>query len=187
MIHENNDQIDAVKHWLDEIVIGLNFCPFAAKPRRNKQIRYICSQATSSEDLLIDLQEELTLLDQTPATEIETTLLIISKMLADFSDYNQFLDLVDELLVQCEWEGIFQVASFHPDYSFADTEPDSVDNLTNRSPFPVLHIIREDSIEKVIKNITSADEIYKQNIQTIRNLSSEQIKTLFYYLSSTLV
>ncbi len=174
--------IQAVECWLDEVVIGLNFCPFAAKPRRNDQVRFVSSKATSEELLLADLQDELTLLDQTPSAEIETTLLIVPEMLADFYDYNQFLDLVDELLVQFEWEGVFQVASFHPDYCFADAEPDSVENLTNRSPCPILHIIREDSIEKALENISDPDEVYERNIQTMKNLKPDQIKTLFSHL-----
>ena len=176
------NEIKDVERWLDEVVIGLNFCPFAAKPRRNEQVRFVTSKATSEELLLTDLQDELTLLDQTPSSKIETTLLIVPEMLSDFHDYNQFLELVDELLVQFEWEGIFQVASFHPDYCFADAEPDSVDNLTNRSPYPVLHILREDSIEKALENIADPDEVYKRNIETMKTLSSEQIKTLFNYL-----
>ncbi len=176
------NEIKDVERWLDEVVIGLNFCPFAAKPRRNEQVRFVTSKATSEELLLTDLQDELTLLDQTPSSKIETTLLIVPEMLSDFHDYNQFLELVDELLVQFEWEGIFQVASFHPDYCFADAEPDSVDNLTNRSPYPILHILREDSIEKALENIADPDEVYKRNIETMKTLSSEQIKTLFNYL-----
>ena len=176
------NEIKDVERWLDEVVIGLNFCPFAAKPHRNEQVRFVTSKATSEELLLTDLQDELTLLDQTPSSKIETTLLIVPEMLSDFHDYNQFLELVDELLVQFEWEGIFQVASFHPDYCFADAEPDSVDNLTNRSPYPILHILREDSIEKALENIADPGEVYKRNIETMKTLSSEQIKMLFNYL-----
>ena len=177
-----DEKIEAVERWLDEVVIGLNFCPFAAKPRRNEQVRITTSNATTEELLLTDLQDELTLLDQTPTTKIETTLLIVPEMLADFYDYNQFLDLVDELLVRFEWEGTFQIASFHPDYCFADAEPGSVENLTNRSPYPILHIIREDSIEKALESITDTNEVYKRNIETTKNLTPEQIKALFCYL-----
>lgn len=175
-------EIDQIKRWLDEIVVGLNFCPFAGKPHRNKKIRFVTSEAKESETLLLDLQDELTLLDQKSSEEIETTLLIIPKMLSDFQDYNQFLDYADQLLIEYEWEGIFQIASFHPDYCFADTEPDSVENLTNRSPYPILHILRENSIEKAIQDIAAPNEIYERNIRTINDLSSEKIKTLFYYL-----
>lgn len=175
-------EIDQIKRWLDEIVVGLNFCPFAGKPYRNKQIRFVISEARNTESLLLDLQDELTLLDQKSPEEIETTLLIIPKMLSDFQDYNQFLDYADQLLIEYEWEGIFQIASFHPNYCFANTEPDSVENLTNRSPYPILHILRENSIERAIEGIAAPNEIYERNIRTINDLSSEKIKTLFYYL-----
>ena len=178
------NEIEKVEKWLDEIVIGLNFCPFASKPRRNDQIRFVTSSANTSEELLLNLQDELTLLDQTSSTGIETTLLIVPEMLTVFDDYNQFLDLVDQLLIQFEWEGIFQVASFHPDYYFAGTEPDSVENLTNRSPCPILHILREESIEKALENIAEPDEVYKRNIQTMNNLSADQIKVLFPHLKN---
>ena len=176
------DIITAVENWLDDVVIGLNLCPFAAKPRRQNQVRFNVSEAFTSEVLLADLHQELILLDQTPASEIETSLLIVPNMLNNFDDYNQFLDLVDTLLIEFEWEGIFQIASFHPDYCFADTPPDSVENLTNRSPYPILHIIREESMEKALKNMTSPDEVFKQNIKTMTNLEPEKIKTLFPYL-----
>ena len=174
--------ITAVENWLDTIVIGLNLCPFAAKPRRDNQIRFTVSNALTSEVLLADLQTELLLMADKPASEIETSLLIIPDMLNDFDDYNQFLELVDKLLVQFEWEGIFQVASFHPNYCFADTDVNSVENLTNRSPYPILHIIREHSLEMALKNMSSPDDVYKQNIQTMHNLSDQKIKALFSYL-----
>ncbi len=173
-------EIEQVTRWLDEVVIGLNLCPFAKQPRRNEQVRFVSSTADQPEALLEDVYDELSLIEQTET--IETTLLIVPKLLSDFDEYNQFLDLVDQLLIKFDWDGTFQVASFHPDYCFADTAPDSMENLTNRSPFPILHIIREASIEKAVENITAPDEVYKNNIQTVSNLSQEQIKKLFYYL-----
>ena len=174
--------ITDVENWLDNVVIGLNLCPFAAKPRQDNQIRFTVSNALTSEVLLADLQSELLLMAESPASEIETTLLIIPDMLGDFGDYNQFLELVDKLLVQFEWEGIFQVASFHPDYCFAETPADSVENLTNRAPYPILHIIREDSLELALKNMSAPDEVYKKNIETMNHLEPEKIKVLFPYL-----
>jgi hypothetical protein len=174
--------ISDVETWLDGVVIGLNLCPFAAIPRKNNQVRFTVSQALAEEVLLADLHAELTLMSQTPAVEVETSLLIVPDMLAKFDDYNQFLDLVDELLEAFEWEGIFQIASFHPHYCFAETDPDSVVNLTNRAPYPILHIIREQSLEKALKKMTSPDEIYKRNIETMNGLSTEQIKSLFPHL-----
>jgi hypothetical protein len=175
--------IHDVETWLDDVVIGLNLCPFAAIPRKNQQVRFTVSQALAEEVLLADLHAELTFMSQTPAAEIETSLLIVPDMLAKFEDYNQFLDLVDGLLEAFEWEGFFQIASFHPDYCFAETDPDSVENLTNRSPYPILHIIREQSMEKALAKMTSPDEIYKRNIQTMNDLPTEQIKVLFPYLT----
>ncbi len=183
MINKGVDfEIDKIKAWLDKIVIGLNFCPFAAKPYCNKQIRFVTSKANTEESLLIDLQDELALLEKKPASEIETTLIIVPEILSVFEDYNQFLDLADQLLIEFEWEGIFQVASFHPDYCFADTPSDSLENLTNRSPYPILHILRESSVENAVNKITEPDEIYKSNIKAVNNLSTEQIKDLFHYL-----
>ncbi|NOQ81733.1 MAG: DUF1415 family protein [Methylophaga sp.] len=183
-MNNNESQINQVKRWLDDVVIGLNLCPFAAKPRRNKQVRFTLSNATTSEILLTDLHTELTFLERTPSSKVETTLVIVPNMLTDFDDYNQFLDVVDELLAEFQWEGIFQVASFHPDYCFADTETNSVENLTNRSPYPILHLIREQSMEKALENMTEPDEIFKRNIQTMNNLSTDELKALFPYLYS---
>lgn len=177
-----NSIISEVETWLDDVVIGLNLCPFAAIPRKNDQVRFTVSQALTEEVLLADLHAELTLMEKTPAAEVETSLIIVPDMLAKFDDYNQFLDLADALLESFEWEGIFQIASFHPDYCFAETEPNSTENLTNRAPYPILHIIREESLEKALEKMTSPDEIYKRNIQTMSELSAEKIKTLFPYL-----
>ena len=148
-----DEQIIAdVEQWLDEVVIGLDLCPFAARPRREKRVRIAVSHATDEEALLNDLQAELERLSDTPAAELETTLLAIPDMLADFADYNDFLDAVDLWVEQFGWEGELQVASFHPQYQFADTEADDPGNLTNRSPWPLLHIIREESLEQAIEH-----------------------------------
>ncbi len=177
-----NQIVTTVESWLDNVVIGLNLCPFAAKPRRNNQIRITVSTALTSEVLLADLQAELQLMAATPSSDTETSLLVVADMLENFEDYNQFLALVDKLLVQFEWEGVFQVASFHPNYCFADTPVDSQENLTNRSPYPILHIIREEGLEMALKSMKSPEEVYKQNIKTMNNLSTEEIKQLFPYL-----
>jgi len=181
-----SDEQNAVEHWLDNVVIGLNLCPFAAMPRRNNQIHFAVSKATSTDDLLNDLYHELKRLIDTPAKEIETTLLILPHILAKFDDYNQFLDTVDELLVEFDWEGVFQVASFHPDYCFTETAETSAENLTNRSPYPILHIIREASMEKALEHMASPDEVFKRNIKTMNNLSADEIRTLFPYLKNNM-
>jgi len=171
-----------VERWLDEVVIGLNLCPFARLPRSNNQVRFVTSDAETSENLLSQLHDELKFLEKTSPKEVETTLVILPSMLADFDDYNQLLDVVDELLMTFQWEGVFQIASFHPNYCFADTEENSVENLTNRSPYPILHIIREASMEKALKNMTAPDEVFKRNITTMHQLSIDEIKHLFPYL-----
>jgi len=177
----SNEQ-QQVEQWLDNVVIGLNLCPFAAKPRRNKQIRFKVSQALTDEVLIADLFDELRFLEKTPASELETTLVIVPNMLAKFDDYNQFLDITDNLLIEYNWEGIFQIASFHPNYCFAVTNPNDVENLTNRAPYPILHLLREDSLTTALENMTAPDEVYKRNIHTMNQLSKQQIQTLFPYL-----
>lgn len=172
----------AVEQWLDDVVIGLNLCPFAAKPRRNDQIRIVISDADTPENVLNTLYDELKLLESTAPKEIETSLIVLPHVLADFDDYNQFLDSVDGLLIEFNWEGVFQVASFHPDYCFADTPADSVENLTNRSPYPILHLIREASMEKALEHMVAPNEVFERNIQTMNNLTADELATLFPYL-----
>ena len=118
-----------VQQWLEDVVIGLNLCPFAAKPNRNKQIKIFVSEATTEELLLEDILQELMNLDSKTAEELETTLVAIPNMLQDFMDYNFFLDWVDALIKQQEWEGIYQIATFHPDYCFGGAEPEDDENL----------------------------------------------------------
>ena len=174
--------IDDVNQWLDEVVIGLNLCPFAAKPQREKRVRIAISHATDEEALLNDLQAELERLSDTPATELETTLLAIPDMLEDFADYNDFLDAVDLWVEQFGWEGELQVASFHPQYQFADTEADDPGNLTNRSPWPLLHIIREESLEKAIEHYPDVDRIPERNIARMQALTAAERAKLFPHL-----
>jgi len=178
-----DEQIIAdVEQWLDEVVIGLDLCPFAARPRREKRVRIAVSHATDEESLLNDLQAELERLSDTPAAELETTLLAIPDMLEDFADYNDFLDAVDLWVEQFGWAGELQVASFHPQYQFADTEADDAGNLTNRSPWPLLHIIREDSLEQAIAHYPDVDGIPERNIARMKALGPDERRRLFPYL-----
>lgn len=174
--------IDDINQWLDEVVIGLNLCPFAAKPRREKRVRIAISHATDEEALLNDLQAELERLSDTPVEELETTLLAIPDMLENFEDYNDFLDAVDLWVEQFGWEGELQVASFHPQYQFADTEADEPGNLTNRSPWPMLHIIREESLEQVVEHYPDVEGIPERNIKRMEALSKDEKRKLFPYL-----
>lgn len=171
-----------VSRWLNEVVIGLNLCPFSGKPTRENRVRFFVSHAADDELLLQDLQHEMELLDEKPASEIETTLVIVPNHLRDFFDYNQFLHWTNQLLKRNRWVGVYQLATFHPDYCFADAEPEDAENLTNRAPYPILHIIREASLEKALEYFPDADEIPEVNKRRVENLTAEERQKLFPYL-----
>ncbi|EJE4165642.1 DUF1415 domain-containing protein [Vibrio parahaemolyticus] len=171
-----------VDQWLNDVVIGLNLCPFAAKPQRNKQIKIFVSEATQEEALLEDILLQLIELSTTEPEKLETTLVVIPNMLKDFWDYNFCIDWVEGLIKQQDWEGIFQVATFHPDYCFGGAAPEDDENLTNRSPYPIFHLIREESMEKVLKHYPDPESIPDTNIARVSALSEEERKKLFPYL-----
>ncbi len=173
---------EQVEQWLNDVVIGLNLCPFAAKPQRNKQIKIFVSEASQEEALLEDILLQLIELSSTEPEKLETTLVVVPNMLQDFWDYNFFIDWVEGLIKQQDWEGIFQVATFHPDYCFGGAEPEDDENLTNRSPYPVFHLIREESMEKVLKHYPDPESIPDTNIARVSALSEEERKKLFPYL-----
>ena len=173
---------EQVDQWLNDVVIGLNLCPFAAKPQRNKQIKIFVSEASQEEALLEDILLQLIELSNTKPEKLETTLVVVPNMLQDFWDYNFFIDWVEGLIKQQDWEGIFQVATFHPDYCFGGAEPEDDENLTNRSPYPVFHLIREESMEKVLKHYPDPESIPGTNIARVSALSEEERKKLFPYL-----
>ena len=173
---------EQVNQWLNDVVIGLNLCPFAAKPQRNKQIKIFVSEASQEEALLKDILLQLIELSNTEPEKLETTLVVVPNMLQDFWDYNFFIDWVEGLIKQQDWEGIFQVATFHPDYCFGGAEPEDDENLTNRSPYPVFHLIREESMEKVLKHYPDPESIPDTNITRVSALSEEERKKLFPYL-----
>ncbi len=173
---------EQVDQWLNDVVIGLNLCPFAAKPQRNKQIKIFVSEASQEVALLEDILLQLIELSNTEPEKLETTLVVVPNMLQDFWDYNFFIDWVEGLIKQQDWEGIFQVATFHPDYCFGGAEPEDDENLTNRSPYPVFHLIREESMEKVLKHYPDPESIPDTNIARGSALSEEERKKLFPYL-----
>ncbi|SDZ87314.1 DUF1415 domain-containing protein [Microbulbifer marinus] len=174
--------VDSVQQWLRDVVVGLNLCPFARKPMRAGQIRFKVSDARDDESLLTDLLEELRLLDNTPVEELETTLLIVPRHLREFADFNQFLDLAEWLLERHDYSGIYQLATFHPDYQFAGTRPEDAENLTNRAPYPILHLLREASLERALKNYPDPETIPENNIRRVEGLTEEQKRQLFPYL-----
>ncbi|EGQ9122701.1 DUF1415 family protein [Vibrio parahaemolyticus] len=171
-----------VDQWLNDVVIGLNLCPFAAKPQRNKQVKIFVSKATQEEALLEDILLQLIELSTTEPEKLETTLVVVPNMLQDFWDYNFCIDWVEGLIKQQDWEGIFQVATFHPDYCFGGAAPEDDENLTNRSPYPIFHLIREESMEKVLKHYPDPESIPDTNIARVSALSEEERKKLFPYL-----
>lgn len=179
---DNAEIQQEVRRWLEEVVIGLNLCPFAHQPNKLGRIRIAVTEAADEESLLEALQDEMSLLDASEESEIETTLLVTPHMLDDFEQYNAFFDLVDVWLREFGWEGDYQVASFHPDYQFADTDPDDAGNLTNRSPWPVFHLIREASIDRALSSHPDVEGIPERNIARVEALSPEERRRLFPYL-----
>lgn len=159
--------------WLRRAVIGLNLCPFAKAVEAKGQVRYVISDATDPERLLDDLCRELDLLAEVDAATVDTTLLIHPKVLCDFLDYNDFLDRADAAIDRLGYAGVLQVASFHPDYQFAGTAQDDVENASNRSPYPTLHLLREASIDRAVAAFPEAESIYEANIRTLRELGRD--------------
>jgi hypothetical protein len=165
--------VAATREWLERAVIGLGLCPFAKAVHVKGQIRYAVSDAHNSSSLLDDLERELHTLAEAPPAEIDTTLLIHPYVLNDFLDYNDFLETADELVEAEGFAGILQVASFHPRYQFAGTSADDITNYTNRSPFPILHLLREVSVDEAVAAFPEADAIYAKNIETMERLGHE--------------
>jgi hypothetical protein len=165
--------------WLEKAVIGLNLCPFAKAVHVKQQIRYQVSHATDAEGLLQELVSELELLAETSPEKIETTLLIHPQALTDFMDFNDFLEVADAAVEALQLDGILQVASFHPDYQFDETHADDIENFSNRSPWPTLHLIREASIDAAVEAFPDAADIYERNIETLQRLGHAGWKKLF--------
>ncbi len=164
--------LDATTRWLERAVIGLNLCPFARAPHLQGRLRLRVSHARDTDTLLDDLCGELQSLAAADPADCETTLLIHPHVLGDFLDYNDFLDSADAAVETLKLDGILQVASFHPQYQFAGTDAADIENASNRSPYPTLHLLREASVERAAEAMTDPDEIYRRNIETLRKLGS---------------
>ena len=162
--------VAATRRWLERAVIGLNLCPFARAPYLKNRVRIVVSPARDEEALLLDLCEELQRLAVTDEDDVETTLLVHPHVLDDFLAFNDFLDVADMALQEMKLEGELQIASFHPDYEFADAPLGDVANFTNRSPFPTLHLLRESSIERAVEAVDDTDAIYERNIARLREM-----------------
>jgi hypothetical protein len=165
--------VAATQHWLTRAVIGLNLCPFAKSVHVKQQIRFAISEAVDLEGILTDLEAELNRLVQADPERIDTTLVIVPRALADFLDFNDCLFFADRLVKQMRLEGVLQIASFHPQYQFEGSEPDDIENYTNRAPYPTLHLLREASIERAVDAFPDTAGIYERNQETLRRLGHE--------------
>lgn len=170
--------IDDTVAWLEKAVIGLNLCPFAKAVHSKGQIRWVLSDATEPMALLELLVQELQLLAATNPEAIDTTLIVHPKALQDFLDFNDFIGVAEEALEELGLDGVLQIASFHPQFQFANTVEDDIANATNRSPYPTLHLLREDSVERAVAAFPEAEGIFERNIATMRRLGPEGWKLL---------
>ncbi|MBD9403621.1 MULTISPECIES: DUF1415 domain-containing protein [unclassified Comamonas] len=159
--------------WLEKAVIGLNLCPFAKSVHVKGQIHYVVSQASDAEGVAIDLHRELEALAESSPEKRDTTLLILPQAFAEFLDFNDFTELADDLVEELDLGGILQVASFHPLFQFEGTDVDDVTNCTNRAPYPILHLLREDSIDKAVEAFPEAEMIYERNMQVLGEMGIE--------------
>jgi len=165
--------IAQTRAWVDRAVIGLNLCPFAKAVQVKGQVRYVVCEAADAKTLLVALQDEMRLLAESPASELDTTLLIHPFVLQDFLDYNDFLDVADALLEEMDLVGVLQVASFHPDYQFEGTPVNDVTNATNQSPYPTLHLLREDSVDRAVDAFAEPETIFEANMRTLEDLGED--------------
>jgi len=161
------------RRWLERAVIGLNLCPFAKAVHVKGLVHFAVSDARGANELLDDVRKELDALAAVDIEVRETTLLIAPRCLADFLDFNDFLELADRALRKSGLEGVIQIASFHPHYRFADTEEGDITNFTNRSPYPIVHLLREESIDRAVESFPEAEAIFEGNIETMRRLGAE--------------
>ena len=170
---DDNVVVADMVRWLERAVIGLNLCPFAKSVHVKDQIHYVVSHATDARELLQDLAAELEALAEASPEKRDTTLLIAPLAMPDFLDFNDFLELADGLLETLGLGGTLQVASFHPRFQFAGTDAEDITNATNRTPYPTLHLLREDSIDRAVHAYPEAETIYERNMQVLEDLGAE--------------
>lgn len=169
--------IDVIRCWVERFVVAMNLCPFARREMERGRLRFSVTNAGDELQLLQVLQDELDLMNAD--SDIETTLLIHPSVLQNFGDYNQFLGHCEELLRVLDLEGVFQIASFHPQYQFAGSEPDDAENFSNRSPFPMLHILRESSVANAVDSHPDVDQVPQRNIAYLNDCGAEQLTSLW--------
>ena len=185
MPSEETQVIQNTQHWLENMVLGLNLCPFAHSVHKENRIDYIVSSSRFEEQLLEHLQASMQELIDTPSDVIDTALFIMPNAFEDFLDYNDALDWVDQIIEHNQWQGILQIASFHPRYQFEDTEIDDQENYTNRAPYPIFHILREESLENALANYPEPENIPSKNIQQLNTMDKAQLKALIQYSHTT--
>lgn len=168
---------NSVRQWLENMVIGLNLCPFAKSVYIKNQVRIVVYEG-SEDELLGCIESELLHLQKTPATEVDTTLVVAPYLLKDYYDFNDFLIYTDALIEEMGLEGEIQIADFHPFYQFAGTQKDDLENYTNRSPYPIFHLLRESSIDRAVEQFPDAAEIFERNISKMQTLGIEKLKAL---------
>jgi uncharacterized protein len=178
MTEADSAVVARTSQWVTDVVIGLNLCPFAKAVQTKGQVRYVVSAAQTAPALRADLERELLALQTAEPSEVDTTLLIHPRVLGDFFDYNDFLAEADDLLAALGLAGELQIASFHPDYRFADTSSDDPANYTNRSPYPMLHLLREASVTRAVDAFPDTHKIYERNVEMLRQLSPEALTRL---------
>ncbi len=171
-----NEQISYTKNWLNDVVIELNLCPFAKYEVDRGAVRYQVEVKKDKKEMLSSVIDECRMLDSKP--EIETTLIIYGEQFSSFDTYLDFADLANELLLAQGYEGIYQIATFHPEYCFEGEPKDDASNYTNRSPYPMLHLIREDSLEATLNKFPNAESIPYRNIELTREMGAEKMHAL---------
>ena len=171
-IQRNSDTqvIEDTRNWLRRAVIGLNLCPFAKSVDVKDQVHYAVTRSVGFKDLLVDLKQELNSLAALDAATRDTTLFIAPDALTDFLEFNDFMAQANRLLAKLGYEGVFQIASLHPQYQFADAPADAITNFTNRSPYPTLHLLREESIDRAVKAFPHAEAIFETNMRTMERI-----------------
>ena len=165
--------LEDTRRWVQRAVIGLNLCPFAKSVEVKQQVRYVVSHAARTKPLLVDLKRELLALVAADPAVLDTTMLVAPDGFADFLEFNDMLDRADKLLVDLDLDGVLQIASLHPQYQFADAEPDDITNFTNRAPYPTLHLLREESVDRAVVAFPNAEAIFETKMQTMQDLGPE--------------
>jgi hypothetical protein len=165
--------LEDTRRWVQRAVIGLNLCPFAKSVEVKEQVRYVISHAARTKPLLVDLKRELLALAAADPAVLDTTLLVAPDGFVEFLEFNDMLDRADKLLAELDLDGVLQIASLHPQYQFADTEPEDITNFTNRAPYPTLHLLREESVDRAVAAFPNAEAIFETNMQTMQDLGPE--------------